>query len=82
MRDMFSNERRALYQFGGFHELSSISEEEWRQGLRVRFEEDDCTVDEEALELMVAAGEGAPPLDDADRSAGSPCLGRGGHPPY
>jgi hypothetical protein len=60
MRDMFSNERRALYQFGGFHELSPISGEEWRQGLRERFEQDDCTVDEEALELIVAAGEGHP----------------------
>jgi hypothetical protein len=60
MRDMFGNERRALYQFGGFHKLSSISEEEWRKGLRVRFEEDDCAVDEEALELIVAAGEGHP----------------------
>ncbi len=60
MRDMFGNERRALYQFGGFHELSPITEEEWRQGLRERFEEDDCAVDEEALGLMVAAGEGHP----------------------
>lgn len=60
MRDMFSNERRALYQFGGFHELSPISEDEWRQGLRRRFEEDDCAIDEEALELIVAAGEGHP----------------------
>lgn len=60
MRDMFSNERRALYQFGGFHELSPISEEEWRQGLRERFEEDDCAIDEEALKLIVAAGEGHP----------------------
>lgn len=60
MRDMFSNERRALYQFGGFHELSPISVEEWRQGLRERFEQDDCVVDEEALELMVAAGQGHP----------------------
>jgi hypothetical protein len=60
MRDMFGNERRALYQFGGFHELSSISEEEWRQGLRERFEKDDCAVDEEALDLIVAAGEGHP----------------------
>lgn len=60
MRDMFSNERRALYQFGGFHELSPISDEEWRQGLRERFEEDDCAVDEEALDLIVAAGDGHP----------------------
>jgi hypothetical protein len=60
MRDMFSNERRALYQFGGFHELSPIIGDEWRQGLRERFAQDDCTVDEEALELIVAAGEGHP----------------------
>jgi hypothetical protein len=60
MRDMFSNERRALYQFGGFHELSPITEDEWRQGLRERFAEDDCTVDEEALERIVASGEEHP----------------------
>jgi hypothetical protein len=60
MRDMFSNERRALYQFGGFHELSAISEDEWRQGLRARFEQDDCTVDEEALGLIIASGNGHP----------------------
>ena len=60
MRDMFSNERRALYQFGGFHELSPIVGDEWRQGLRERFAQDDCTVDEEALERIVASGEGHP----------------------
>jgi hypothetical protein len=60
MRDMFSNERRALYQFGGFHELSPIAEDEWHQGLRERFAEDDCAVDDEALELIVASGEGHP----------------------
>jgi hypothetical protein len=60
MRDMFGNERRALYQFGGFHELSPISEEEWREGLRNRFEQDDCTVDEEALGLIIASGNGHP----------------------
>lgn len=60
MRDMFSNERRALYQFGGFHELSPIAEDEWREGLRARFEQDECEVDEEALELIVAAGEEHP----------------------
>lgn len=60
MRDMFGNERRALYQFGGFHELSPITDDEWRRGLRERFEEDDCVIDEEALDLVVAAGEGHP----------------------
>lgn len=33
---------------------------EWRHGLRERFEQDDCVVDEEALELIVASGEGHP----------------------
>lgn len=60
MRDMFSNEHRALYQFGGFHELSPITEDEWRQGLRERYEHDNCTVDEEALQLIVTSGEGHP----------------------
>lgn len=60
MRDMFSNERRALYQFGGFHDLSPITDDEWRQGLRERFEQDDCTIDEEALDLIVTTGEGHP----------------------
>lgn len=60
MRDLFSNEHRALYQFGGFHELSPITDEEWRQGLRKRFEQDDCTVDEEAMGLIVVSGAGHP----------------------
>lgn len=60
MRDLFSNQRRALYQFGGFHELSPITDDEWRGGLRERFAQDACTVDEEALERMIAAGEGHP----------------------
>ena len=60
MRDMFGNQHRALYQFGGFHELSTIDEEEWREGLRERFEQDECEVDTEALELIVDAGEGHP----------------------
>jgi len=60
MRDLFSNERRALYQFGGFHELSPITAEEWRQGLLTRFKQDDCAADEEALERIVESGEGHP----------------------
>jgi hypothetical protein len=60
MRDMFSNERRALYQFGGFHELSPISEDEWYQGLRERFSRDDCTADDEALTWIAESAEGHP----------------------
>ncbi|HWX44727.1 MAG TPA: ATP-binding protein [Solirubrobacteraceae bacterium] len=60
MRDLFSNHRRALYQFGGFHELSPITEDEWLTGLGERFAQDDCTVDVEALEHIIAAGERHP----------------------
>jgi hypothetical protein len=60
MRDMFSNERRALYQFGGFHELSPISEDEWYQGLGERFSQDECTVDDEAMARIVESANGHP----------------------
>lgn len=60
MRDLFSNRHRALYQFGGFHELSRITEEEWYAGLSARFARDGCTVDREAIERIVAVGEGHP----------------------
>lgn len=60
MRDMFSNERRALYQFGGFHELTPISADEWHQGLRERFSQDDCAVDDEALTWIAEAANGHP----------------------
>jgi hypothetical protein len=56
MRDLFSNQRRALYQFGGFHELSPITDDEWHNGLRERFERDGCTTDDEALEHIVTTG--------------------------
>jgi hypothetical protein len=38
MRDLFANQHRALYQFGGFRELSPITDEEWHAGLGERFE--------------------------------------------
>jgi hypothetical protein len=60
MRDLFSNQRRALYQFGGFHELSPITDDEWHDGLRERFERDGCTTDDEALEHIVTTGGGHP----------------------
>lgn len=60
MRDLFSNQHRALYQFGGFHELSRITPEEWYAGLSERFEQDACTVQAEALERIVSAGDGHP----------------------
>lgn len=60
MRDLFSNRRRALYQFGGFHALSPITEPEWREGLRERFAQDECQVDDGALARIIADGERHP----------------------
>jgi hypothetical protein len=60
MRDLFSNQHRAFYQFGGFHELSLITEDEWRIGLGERFAQDGCAVDEEALDRIIVSGEGHP----------------------
>lgn len=56
MRDLFTNRQRALYGFGGFMDLTPIIAEEWRTGLVERFAEDDCTVQESALERMIELG--------------------------
>jgi hypothetical protein len=60
MRGLFSARQRALYQFGGFHELGPIDPDAWRAGLRERFTEDDCDIDDDALERLLALGEGHP----------------------
>jgi len=60
MRDLFTNRRRPLYAFGGFHELSPITGPEWREGLRARFAQDHVDAHPDALERIVAAGRGHP----------------------
>lgn len=60
MRDLFVPGRRALSQFGGFHELRPIEPEVWARGLGERFAEDDCQVDEAALLGIVERGQGHP----------------------
>lgn len=60
MRELFTNRRRALYGFGGFHELAPIPPTEWRDGLAARFAEDEISTDPEALEQLVASGRGHP----------------------
>lgn len=56
IRDIFSADE-PLGHFGGFHELSPISETDWKTGLRVRFERDGCTIDDDALSRLVDFGE-------------------------
>jgi hypothetical protein len=60
MRDLFAPEDRALSQFGGFRELTSIEPEEWKLGLRERFGEDDCSIDDVAVRRLVELGSGHP----------------------
>lgn len=60
MREVFTSARRPMAGFGGFHELEPIGEQQWRTGLAGRFEQDGCTIDEDALNRIVEVGEGHP----------------------
>lgn len=57
MRDLFTASHRALYQFGGFHDLRTIDAQAWEEGLIVRFEADDCAVEPLALAKLLEYGE-------------------------
>lgn len=57
MRDLFGPRDRAFSGFGSFLSLRPIAPEDWREGLRSRFESDDCAIDEAALDRLVALGE-------------------------
>lgn len=60
MRDLFTNRERALYGFGGFHDLTTITRTEWREGIAERFARDDVIADEDALELIGTRTRGHP----------------------
>lgn len=60
MRDIFTSARRPMAGFGGFHELGPITEQEWREGLAARFDDDGCTIDADALGRVIATGDGHP----------------------
>lgn len=57
MRDLFTPTRRALSQFGAFHELRPIDVDSWTRGLRERFAADDCTIGDGPLGRLVELGE-------------------------
>jgi hypothetical protein len=57
MRDLFAPQRRAFSGFGSFLELRPIAAEDWRAGLRTRFESDGCSIEPAALEHLIALGE-------------------------
>lgn len=60
MRDLFAPTERALSQFGSFHELTDISEEEWAVGLRERFAADGTSIADDALTRLLELGETHP----------------------
>ncbi len=60
MRDLFGPARRALSQFGNFHELSPILPSEWEQGIAARYRELEVEVADGTVEEIVALGEGHP----------------------
>jgi hypothetical protein len=60
MRDLFGPTRRALSQFGNFHELTPIVPSEWEAGIAARYRELDVEVAEGTIPEIVALGEGHP----------------------
>jgi uncharacterized protein len=60
MRDLFGPANRALSQFGSFYELPPIAHDDWVVGIPARLALDRCTIDDDALEGLIARGEGHP----------------------
>ncbi len=60
MRDLFGPAERALSQFGSFHELTSITAEEWASGIRNRLALDRTAIADDALARLLELGEGHP----------------------
>ena len=60
MRDLFGPARRALSQFGSFHELTPISPREWEAGIAARYGELDIRAAEPTIAEVVVLGEGHP----------------------
>jgi hypothetical protein len=60
MRDLFGPARRALSQFGNFHELTPILPSEWKTGIVTRYRELDVRASEDAIDEIIALGEGHP----------------------
>ncbi len=58
MRDLFDEEKRAFYKFGGWRELQPIAQEEWLKGLSDRFAEGHRPITSAAVRSIVAQSEG------------------------
>jgi hypothetical protein len=60
MRDLFGPTRRALSQFGNFHELTPILPSEWEAGIAARYHELDVRAADDTIGEIVSLGEGHP----------------------
>jgi hypothetical protein len=60
MRDLFAPADRALSQFGSFHELGTITAEQWRQGLGERFARAGMSVEHAVIDRIVELSGGHP----------------------
>jgi uncharacterized protein len=61
MRDLFAPAERALSQFGSFYPVPPvIPADAWRVGIGERLSEDGCQIEADALERLIATGEGHP----------------------
>lgn len=60
MRDLFTPQNRAFYQFGGFEALSVITDEQWHAGLTDRLASDGVSIDGGALAELLRHSQGHP----------------------
>lgn len=60
MRDLFTPQKRAFYQFGGFEALSVITDGQWHAGLTHRLASDGVTIDDGALVELLRHSQGHP----------------------
>ena len=58
MRNLFAPGERALSQFGSFHELTAITSEEWREGIRDRLARDQTSITSDALRDSLSLARG------------------------
>ena len=58
VRDLFTDDRRAFYKFGAWHELYPIADDEWSSGLAERFELGHRPIDPVALRYLLDQSEG------------------------
>jgi hypothetical protein len=60
LRDIFTTEKRAMFQFGSFVTLAPIDNDAWVDGLRKAYNRDKTLITDAALEILLTASAGVP----------------------